>query len=264
MSPITMPYTPVILQQDLYVIIPAAGLGTRMGLSDSKQFLEIAGIPVLARTLLAFSKFQETFRKKVHAIVVTGPENIERVFALCEEYKCDFVEKIIPGGETRQDSVACGIRALSELARPPIEIDIVFIHDGARCLIDEDTLEKCFLGGVAYDVCVTGTPCKNTIKSIVPTEVSGEESSPIVGTDAPLVDRTLDRALLYEVQTPQVFKYSVLQNVSERAAAIGLQATDDTALAESLGIAVHVIPGSYRNIKITTPEDAVIAEYFLS
>ncbi len=257
MQPITLPYTPVILQQDLYVIIPAAGMGTRMGLSESKQFLKIQGIPVLARTLLAFAGFQENFRKKVHVIVVTNPDNIERVSGLCREYHFDHVEKIIPGGETRQDSVAAGIRALEGLSRPPLPIDIVFIHDGARCLIDEDTLEKCFLGGVAYDVCVTGTPCKNTIKSIVPGQAESAD-------DAPVVDKTLDRSTLYEVQTPQVFKYSVLKDVSEKAEVSGIQATDDTALAEALGIPVHMIAGSYQNIKITTPEDAVIAEYFLS
>jgi len=263
MQPVSLPYMPIAIQKDLFVIIPAAGQGTRMGISDSKQFLPIAGIPVLVRTIRAFQAFQEQSGKAVHAVVVTNEENLERVSSLCREYELDVVEKIVPGGATRQDSVACGIRALASLERAPIAIDIVFIHDGARCLVDQDTLKNCFDGGVSFDVCVTGTACKNTIKRVV----SGNSDPVSSGDLAPrplLVDETLDRSTLYEVQTPQVFKYGVLTEVSEKASEQGLSATDDTALAEALGFSVHLIPGSYSNIKITTPEDAVIAEYLLS
>jgi 2-C-methyl-D-erythritol 4-phosphate cytidylyltransferase len=267
MQPPLITNAQVIFQQDLYVIVPAAGLGTRMGISESKQFLKIAGIPVLARTLQAFSEFGKSTGKAVHVVVVTNEYALDRVGELTKEYNLDIVEKIVIGGATRQDSVACGIRALETLSRVPGPLDIVFIHDGARCLLDQDTIKKCFAGGAAHQVCVTATPCKNTIKSVVPqdtAETKSAEAPAGVASGDLLVEKTLDRSLLYEVQTPQVFKYCILKEVSEKAQAQGIQATDDTALAEALGYPVHLIAGSYRNIKITTPEDAVIAEYFLS
>ena len=107
-----------------------------------------------------------------------------------------------------------------------------------------------------YDVSVAATPCKNTIKCALKETHSS-------GNTPRLVDQTLDRSLLYEVQTPQVFKYGVLQEVSKKAKEKGITATDDTALAEALGIPVRLIPCSYGNIKITTPEDAALAEFLL-
>lgn len=245
------------LRRPLYLIVPAAGLGTRMGISGSKQFFKINGVPVLARTLLAFSEYMEKTGISIHAVIVTTKDNISRVEELVDEYKISFVEKIVKGGATRQDSVACGIAALSELQTPPQDIDPVFIHDGARCMVDQDTIASCYAGGHIYDVCVAATPCKNTIKMAVAPKEGEKEKHP-------LVDKTLDRDTLYEVQTPQVFKYNVLLDVSKRAKDLGITGTDDTALAEALGIDVHLIPCSYGNIKITTPEDAAIAEYMLS
>ena len=245
------------LRRPLYLIVPAAGLGTRMGISDSKQFFKINGVPVLARTLLAFSEYKEKTGISIHAVIVTTEDNISRVQELVDEYNISFVEKIVKGGKTRQDSVACGIAALSELETPPGDPDPVFIHDGARCMVDQDTIASCYAGGHIYDVSVAATPCKNTIKMAVAPKEGAKEKHP-------LVDQTLDRDTLYEVQTPQVFQYKVLLDVSKRAKEMGITATDDTALAEALGIDVHLIPCSYGNIKITTPEDAAIAEYMLS
>lgn len=246
------------LRRPLYLIVPAAGLGTRMGISDSKQFFKINSVPVLARTLLAFSEYMEKSGISIHAVIVTTVDNISRVKELVDEYKISFVEKIVKGGATRQDSVACGIAALSDLDTPPEDIDPVFIHDGARCMLDQDTIASCYAGGLMYDVCVAATPCKNTIKMAVASKDSSTKEK------HPLVDKTLDRDTLYEVQTPQVFKYNVLLDVSKRAKEMEITATDDTALAEALGIDVRLIPCSYGNIKITTPEDAAIAEYMLS
>ena len=245
------------LRRPLYLIVPAAGLGTRMGISDSKQFFKINGVPVLARTLLAFSEYKEKTGISIHAVIVTTEDNISRVQELVDEYNIAFVEKIVKGGKTRQDSVACGIAALSELETPPGDTDPVFIHDGARCMVDQDTIASCYAGGHIYDVSVAATPCKNTIKMAAAPKEGAKEKHP-------LVDQTLDRDTLYEVQTPQVFQYKVLLDVSKRAKEMGITATDDTALAEALGIDVHLIPCSYGNIKITTPEDAAIAEYMLS
>lgn len=253
---ITVPFDK--LDRHLYLIVPAAGIGSRMGISDSKQFLKIDGVPVLARTLLAFSEFSEKTGVAIHAVIVTGAENISRARALTEEYRIGFVEKIVEGGATRQDSVACGIASLSTMERPPMPSEPVFIHDGARCMVDQQTLAACYAGGISYDVCVAATPCKNTIK-MVKSESLPEKTS----SASAIVDRTLDRSTLYEVQTPQVFHYETLVLVSNEAKEKGITATDDTALAEALGISVHLIPCSYGNIKITTPEDAALAEFML-
>lgn len=261
------------LVRPIYIVIPAAGLGLRMGISDSKQFLKIQGIPVLAHTLLAFAKWKTEYNLKLHAVLVTNQENLERAKELVDEYQIDFVEKIVEGGATRQESVSAGIAALASLPRAPEANDQVFIHDGARCLIDQSTLSKLFLAGARYDVCVAATPCKNTIKAIVKPSVaenaaaSGSINSDMTEnavTEAPIVDHTLERDTLYEVQTPQVFRYRVLLEVNEKAKEMGIVATDDTALAEACGIPVHLITCSYGNIKITTPEDVALAEFILS
>lgn len=255
---ITIPFDK--LDRHLYLIIPAAGIGSRMGISDSKQFLKIDGVPVLARTLLAFSEFSGKSGVTIHAVIVTGAENISRARDLAEEYKIGFVEKIVEGGATRQDSVACGIAALSSMDRAPEPSEPVFIHDGARCMVDQQTLAACYAAGISYDVSVAATPCKNTIKMAKPSETASSGN----GASTPaVVDHTLDRSTLYEVQTPQVFHYETLLRVSSEAKENGISATDDTALAEALGITVHLIPCSYGNIKITTPEDAALAEFML-
>ena len=262
---ITIPFDK--LDRHLYLIIPAAGIGSRMGISDSKQFLKIDGVPVLARTLLAFLEFSGKSGVTIHAVIVTGAENISRARDLAEEYKIGFVEKIVEGGATRQDSVACGISALSKLDRAPKPSEPVFIHDGARCMVDQQTLAACYAAGISYDVSVAATPCKNTIKMAKtedPSAKFSEAASSRSGSPAPaVVDHTLDRSTLYEVQTPQVFHYETLLLVSNEAKEKGITATDDTALAEALGITVHLIPCSYGNIKITTPEDAALAEFML-
>ena len=230
------------MSRPLYLIIPAAGLGLRMGISDSKQFLDIGGMPVLARTLQAFSDFQKNRRIPL-------------------QYHFEFVELIVEGGATRQDSVGCGLAALSELPSPPSDMDPVFVHDGARCMVDQKTLQKCYTGGILYDVSVAATPCKNTVK--LAQQVS-EALAAAQSEDSPLlVDKTLPRDLLYEVQTPQVFRYRSLLKVHEYARMSGIQATDDTALAEACGLPVRLLPCSYGNIKITTPEDVVMAELML-
>lgn len=249
------PFVPALFQKDLYLIVPAAGSGSRMGEGTNKMFLPIQGVPVLIRTLQAFEQFQKEKEIQVHAVVVASSDNLEQVGSLCLEHGISIVEKTIPGGATRQDSVARGITELANLDRAPSPMDIVFIHDGARCMVDQETLFKCFCGGAAYDVCVASTPCKSTIKLIA-------ESS--LGEDAPLVERTPSRDLLFEVQTPQVFKYHVLQDVAAKASESGIQSTDDTALAEAFGYPVHLLSCAYTNIKITTPEDVVIAESLIN
>ena len=237
----------------LYVIFPAAGSGTRMKSDKNKLLMEVCGIPVIDRTLTAFRKFADESGIELHSILVVSPGKTEEWASYIESKDyASIVDTITEGGDTRTKSVGNGVSALNDPDVPaPGPDDAVFIHDAARCLIDSDSLLRC-LGAISEDdtdVCVSGVKTKNTIKMVK----SGTTS----------VESTPDRDLLYEVQTPQCFKYSVLKECYERAKTDGFEATDDTALAEHYGYKVRIVEGSYSNIKITTPEDIVIAEALL-
>lgn len=228
----------------LYVIIPAAGSSTRMG--RNKLFLEIGGMTVISRTLSAFSELSGS-GIDVSAVLVTNESNMELLEEEVTHHGFDFVEKIVLGGSSRTESVYNGVMTLKDLAVPPSPEDPVFIHDGARPLVDTDILTDGLSRLLTCDVCVAGVPLKNTVK-----EISGD-----------VVTNTPDRSALVEVQTPQCFKYDVLVRSYENAVSNNVEATDDTALAELLGYKVMISKGSYRNIKITTPEDIKIAEALL-
>lgn len=239
----------------LFVIIPAAGIGSRMNSSENKQFIKLAGIPIIERTLQAFDTFTNRQSAKgsfsIQTVVVTAEENIFKVKRICEDKKFNFVKSIVPGGDTRQESVWNGIVALSSLPFPPGEEDVIFIHDGARCMVDQGTLDRLLKASSIYSVCAAAVPVKNTIK-----QTEGPDSSAVLTTP--------DRSTLQEIQTPQVFRYSVLVEAYSSAIRRGRTATDDTALAEAIGERVQLIEGSYSNIKITTLEDLQLAEYMLS
>lgn len=239
----------------LFVIIPAAGIGSRMKSSENKQFIKVAGIPIIERTLRAFDTFSNRQSAKgsfsIQTVVVIAEEQIFKVKRICEDRKFNFVKAIIPGGDTRQESVWNGIVELSSLPFPPAEDDVIFIHDGARCMVDQDTLDRMLKASAIYNVCAAAVPVKNTIKQ---TE----------GPDSAAVLTTPDRSTLQEIQTPQVFRYNVLVEAYSSARQRGRTATDDTALAEAIGERVQLIEGAYSNIKITTLEDLQLAEFMLN
>ena len=231
----------------LYVIIPAAGNSTRMG--QNKLFMRIGGMSgptVIAKTLTAFKELAKQ-GVNISAILVTNESNMQLLADEVASQGFDFVEKIVLGGSSRTESVYNGVQALKDLEVPPAAEDAVFIHDGARPLVDTEILLDGLNKLKTCDVCVAGVPLKNTVK-----EVAGD-----------IVKGTPDRSALVEVQTPQCFKYNVLRRSYENAVANNIEATDDTALAELLGYKVVISKGSYRNIKITTPEDIKIAEALL-
>ena len=215
--------------------------------------MEVGGIPVIDRTLTAFRKFADESGIELHSILVVSPGKTEEWASYIKDKEyASILDTITEGGDTRTKSVGNGVSSLSDPDFPvPGPDDAVFIHDAARCLIDSDSLLRCLeaISDDGTDVCVSGVKTKNTIK-MVKSGTTFVESTPV-------------RDLLYEVQTPQCFKYSVLKECYERAQTDGFEATDDTALAEHYGYKVRIIEGSYSNIKITTPEDIVIAEALL-
>ena len=237
----------------LYVILPAAGSGSRMHSDKNKLLMEVGGTAVIDRTLSAFKRFADSKDIDLYCVLVVSPGKV----TVWESYIDDkdyssIICAITEGGDTRTKSVGNGVAVLEDY--DPADDDPVFIHDAARCLIDSDSIARCFDAILEEDtpVCVSGVKTKNTIKMIKAD--SGE---------SPLVESTPDRDLLYEVQTPQCFKYGILSECYSEASAEGYEATDDTALAEHYGIKVRIVEGSYSNIKITTPEDIAIAEALL-
>ena len=161
---------------------------------------------------------------------------------IVEKYQFQKVSQIVPGGKRRQESVKNGIDAL------PKDVDIVAIHDGVRPFVTQTMIEDSIHSAVRYGAVVFAMPVKETIKMSNPD-----------GT----VLKTLDRESLWQIQTPQTFQVNVIREAYSRATEDGFVGTDDASLVERLGVKVHILPGSYTNIKITTPEDLWFANLFL-
>ena len=221
------------------VLIPAAGTGRRMGGGVSKQYLELAGKPILAHTLALFEN--HPLIDNIYPIV--PPNDISYCQQqIIDRYGFTKVRKLVAGGPTRQDSVKNGLDALAEddLDQPKRPI---LIHDGARPLFDSKRLSMLIDIVCQTGACTIGVPVKDTIKNVDNNKI----------TDSP------DRSRLWQAQTPQGFQYQLIKEAFDQAAADGFIATDDASLLERLGHPVQMLKGDYRNIKVTTPEDILIA-----
>ncbi len=220
-------------------IVAAAGQGKRMGDTINKQYLAINGRKILTITLLQLDQIIEI----TELIVVVPASDLtycEKEIFQKTEFKTPY--KLIPGGKERQDSVYAGLAALSN------ESDYVLIHDGARPLITIELIENVLKEAVTHGTAVLAVPVKDTIK--------------VVNSNG-FVESTPDRARLRAVQTPQVFCREQILQAYHQAQAIGYVGTDDASLLEAMGQSVFLVPGSYENIKITTPEDLLLAEEIL-
>lgn len=221
------------------VLIPAAGMGRRMQAAHNKQYLLLDGIPILAHTLALFNN-----HPLVDHIYVVSPVD-EIPFCrreIVSRLAFDKVREVVAGGEERQDSVRNGLRSCDAQAD-----DIVLIHDGVRPLFPARCLPEVIETTARVGACVVGMPVKDTIKEV----------------DDHLICATPDRGRLWQAQTPQGFRYALIRDAHERALADDWRGTDDASLVERLGLPVAMVAGSYRNIKITTPEDLILAEALL-
>lgn len=218
-------------------IVPSAGLGRRFGEDRNKPFETLGGKPVLIWALETLEKMPEISE----IIPVLKERDRETGNELFQYYKITKVKSIAPGGTERQDSVFNGLRCVKDNG------SVVLIHDGARPFLEPDTVRRALRALTGCDGVVIGVPPKDTIK-----EVEGA-----------LIRHTLDRDMLIAVQTPQIFFYEPLRDAYERAMKESFYATDDAALVERNSGRIAVVKGEYTNIKITTPEDLVIAEAFL-
>lgn len=220
-------------------LIVAAGKGTRMGAQGGKQFLPLAGKPVLAYTLAAF---QQAASIDV-IIVVTAEENFDRCLSVIKTHNIAKADRVVIGGAERQDSVHNGLKAALEFEN----VRVAVVHDGARPLVEPHLIDTAIARLVDCEGVVVGIPAKDTIKLV--------EDSYVI--------ETLNRSKTWQVQTPQAFLFEPLLRAHEKAKAAGFLGTDDSMLMERNGSKIKVILGSEENIKITTPIDLVLAEAIL-
>lgn len=221
-------------------IVLAAGKGTRMNSKIQKQFLEVEGKPVLYYSLKCFQ--ESPLIRDI--ILVTGKESL----SYCKEeivkkFGFSKVKKVTEGGKERYDSVYAGLCACDNT-------DYVLIHDGARPFVTEEIVERVCLSVKETGACVVGMPVKDTIK---------------ISDRNEMVESTPERERVWLVQTPQAFQYSLIKEAYESILNKDMSGiTDDAMIVEQeSGVKVSLVRGSYENIKITTPEDMMIAEAFL-
>ncbi len=221
-------------------IVPAAGSGNRMGRDISKQYLSLGGRPLLIHTLNEL----EACPLVDALIIVVPPPDVEAVrTGMLPSWNLKKLAGVVPGGKERQDSVRAGIEALDA------DTEIVVIHDAVRPFITAGLIESCIRAAAEEGASTVGVPLKDTVK-----EVAADGR----------VMRTCDRSLLWLTQTPQAFRRDIIENAHRAAVRDNFRGTDDASLVERLGISVRMIRGDYGNIKITTPEDLILAEALLA
>ena len=225
------------MEESCCAVVVAAGESARMGLGVSKQLLLLRGIPVIAHTLRAFELTGPISR----VVLVCRRQDIPEMERCVSAHSFRKVSAVVPGGETRQQSVRAGVLAAGDAA-------FLAIHDGARALVTPLEIRKVVEDAFAHGASALAVPVKDTLK--------------VIGPDG-MVRATPDRATLWAVQTPQVFRREEYLAALEAAGRAGADYTDDCQLIERVGGSVHLCQGSYSNMKITTQEDLLLAELLL-
>lgn len=228
-------------------IVLSAGRGKRMNTSVPKQYLMLEGRPVLYHALKAFEQ-----SRVEEIILVSGKEDVEYCQKeIVEKYGFTKVKAVVPGGKERYHSVFCGLAELGKETEPP---DYVMIHDGARPFVEQGIIERCAESVEQYQACVAGMPVKDTVK---------------IADDEQFVRETPSRSRVWQIQTPQVFAFPLIYQayqtlLAQEQEGNTLTVTDDAMVLETVcKKQIRLVEGSYKNIKITTPEDLEIAQIFL-
>lgn len=215
--------------RDVVAVIPAGGVGTRMGGRTPKQFLALGGAPILVATLRHFVS-----HASVVAVVVAVPvAHVDRTRRLVARLGRRVPITVVPGGASRQESVWLGLQA----AAP--DVALVAVHDAVRPFIGRGLIDAVVAAARAGGAAICALPIAETVKRV----------------RDDVVEATIDRAGLWAVQTPQVFRADLLREAHEKARRDGVAGTDDAMLVERLGHPVRVVRGSEANVKITTIED---------
>lgn len=216
-------------------IIPAGGAGLRMNQSQPKQFCELAGIPILVHTIRAFQKVDAID----HIVLVVPTEYVNQSQQLIGQYGLEKIHAVVTGGILRQNSVKIG------LDNVPGDTEFVAVHDGARPLVSPDIITKCIEQAQQSGAAIAAIPVKDTLKS------AGNNN---------IIKNTIDRSKLWQAQTPQVVRTALLKKAFTAAEKDGFEGTDEASLLEHISCPVSLVEGSEQNIKITRPEDLLIAE----
>jgi len=241
MNPLTTPGSKKDVSNGTGVsaIIASAGAGKRLPAFIEKPYIIVGDKPILAHTLLAFEKFNA-----VNEVVVVVSEASKDYFQkeIVDRYKLEKVKKVVGGGQTRSGSVYNGLKQVNE------KNEIIMIHDGVRPFVSELMVNESVEAVLNYGAAVVAVPVVSTVKKV---------------SEEMFVEQTLNRRALMLIQTPQTFKRELILKAYERIEKEDLKVTDDAALLELMNYPVKVIMGSYNNIKITTPEDLILARAVL-
>ncbi|MCM3904835.1 MAG: 2-C-methyl-D-erythritol 4-phosphate cytidylyltransferase [Pyrinomonadaceae bacterium] len=219
-------------------IIAAAGQGTRMGGNRAKQFLELAGTPIVFHTLRSF----ELCDAIQEIILVLPAEDTAGFLAIAEKHRLRKLSKMVPGGTTWAESVLKGLLAVRSATA-----EIIAVHDGVRPFVTADEITRTVRAAEVNEAAILTSPVTDTIK-----EVSNG-----------LVARTLPRAALRRALTPQCFRFELLRRAYDQIDVLDPELTDESSLVERLGVKVIIVEGSPRNIKITGPEDLALGEVLM-
>jgi len=219
-------------------IIAAAGQGTRLAGKRPKQFLELAGTPILIHTLKAFERCDA-----IHEIILVLAEEETKGFrSLAKEHELHKISAVVSGGRTRAESVLRGLQAVNAEA-----VEIVAVHDGARPFVTPEEISRTIDAAKIEGAAILVSAPVDTLKEV----------------KAGTVARTLDRTTIRNALTPQCFDYELLLRAYEQVDINDPELTDESALVERLGAKIAIVEGSPRNIKITRPEDLAIGEALL-
>lgn len=220
---------------NVVAIVVAGGVGKRLKSRVRKSFVRLAGRPMLAWVLRALER-SPSVRE---IVIVVHPKDLAAARRLARSERAAKVAAVVPGGDSRTASVGCGLKAA------PPGTKWVLVHDAARPMVTPALIEATIRAARRAKAAIAAVPVAPTIKQ----------------AKQGWVEKTLDRTRLWAVQTPQVFERKLLEEAHRRAN--GFAATDDAALVEAIGKRVKIVPGSQSNIKVTTPEDLIVAAAFL-
>ncbi|MFZ0212684.1 MAG: 2-C-methyl-D-erythritol 4-phosphate cytidylyltransferase [Candidatus Acidiferrales bacterium] len=226
-------------------ILPAAGLGTRMGAEVPKQFLELDGVPLLLYTIRRLAECDAI----TEFLIATRPEEVEAVEQRLAKENLGRPVHVVKGGETRQESVG------NALARISPDTELVLVHDAVRPFVTREQVERVIAETRARGAAILGVPAIDTVKEV---------RRSALPEDIALISATIPREKIVLAQTPQGFQVTILKEAFVRAEQDGYTASDEAALVERLGRDVYVVLGSERNIKITRPADMELARFYLN
>ena len=225
-------------------ILPAAGLGTRMGAETPKQFLELDGVPIVILSLRRIASCPLI----THIVVATRGEEVERLDARIREEKFKQPVRVVKGGDSRQDSVSLALKHIPE------DTELVVVHDAVRPFVTVEQIARVIEEARRCKAAILAIPAMDTVKEVK------RASLP---EDVALITATIPRERVVLAQTPQVFETKLLKEAFAGAEEDGVNASDEAGLIEKLGHEVHVVLGSERNIKITKPSDMDLARFYL-